>query len=454
MVGLTIRGAALGAIVIREEKQRTPKRIYRLLKAKQTLKSLLPKTKTRDSICVAKMLNPKGIAMIAVLVSILLSALQTDTPIHGNNFVLGVGQYDMKALSAPVVKSQLLQIFAWLLTRTRLGPLLRRVLLNGNGIVNVREMAALVDLPPMYYPVRRVSKALLYAFDEQSAQQLSSLLNSTVDSVSMEGHSRSVSDYAKFYAQGNKPSDVMKALLKTIKEWEGQDFRVFASVIDQDVLEQAYQSDKRHAIGRPLSVFDGVPVAFKDMVSIDKHIMYNGKHPKRGDWVTSSKDDIMVARFRNLGAIILGSTIMTEGGTSPLGYSSHFKGPFNPYALDRYSGGSSSGSAVAVACGLVPIAIGFDGGGSIRIPAAMSGVHGLAATFSRIPFDKAHESTMIKAGPFANSAHDVALAYAALSPNAQGKFYMCVCARACVRACVCACVRVCAYRYVYRYTYI
>jgi Asp-tRNA(Asn)/Glu-tRNA(Gln) amidotransferase A subunit family amidase len=232
--------------------------------------------------------------------------------------------------------------------------------------------------------------------------------------------------------------------LKTIKEWEAQDFRVFASVIDQDVLEQAYQSDKRHAIGRPLSVFDGVPVAFKDMISIDKHIMYNGKHPKRGDWFTSSKDDIMVARFKNLGAIILGSTIMTEGGTSPLGYNSHFKGPFNPYALDRYSGGSSSGSAVAVACGLVPVAIGFDGGGSIRIPAAMSGVHGFAATFSRIPFDSAHESTMIKAGAFANSAHDVALAYAALSPNAQGNFYLCVCVCVCARAraCVCACVRV------------
>ena len=56
-----------------------------------------------------------------------------------------------------------------------------------------------------------------------------------------------------------------------------------------------------------------------------------------------------------------GEAIMTEGGTSPLGYNSHFQGPVSPYHGSRYSGGSSSGSAVAVACGLVPIAVGYDG---------------------------------------------------------------------------------------------
>jgi Asp-tRNA(Asn)/Glu-tRNA(Gln) amidotransferase A subunit family amidase len=95
----------------------------------------------------------------------------------------------------------------------------------------------------------------------------------------------------------------------------------------------------------------------------------------------------MVARLRAAGAIILGGTIMTEGGVTPLGWSAHFQGPYNVYNFDRYCGGSSSGSAVAVSSGLVPAAIGFDGGGSIRIPASMSGVHGLGVTFGRVPFD-------------------------------------------------------------------
>jgi Asp-tRNA(Asn)/Glu-tRNA(Gln) amidotransferase A subunit family amidase len=107
------------------------------------------------------------------------------------------------------------------------------------------------------------------------------------------------------------------------------------------------------------------------MMSIKGMTYYNGNNPNEKfakNWKTSDVDDIMVKRFRDLGAIIYGLTIMVEGGVTPLGWNSHFKGPTSPYSLNRYSGGSSSGSAVAVATGLVPVTIGFDGGGSIRIP--------------------------------------------------------------------------------------
>lgn len=113
------------------------------------------------------------------------------------------------------------------------------------------------------------------------------------------------------------------------------------------------------------------------------------------------------------------------GGSSPLGYSALFKGPFNPYNREYYTGGSSSGSAVAVAAGLAPLSIGFDGGGSIRIPSALSGVFGLATTFGRVPFEGGNTvSSMIKAGPLAASTLDTALVYALMAqPPEPGHFY-------------------------------
>mmetsp|Transcript_14535 Transcript_14535/g.24120 ORF Transcript_14535/g.24120 Transcript_14535/m.24120 type:complete len:438 (-) Transcript_14535:188-1501(-) len=156
------------------------------------------------------------------------------------------------------------------------------------------------------------------------------------------------------------------------------------------------------------------------MISIKNHSVCNGQHPTSCQ--AKNDDDPIVQRFRDAGAIILGSTIMTEGGVTPLGYSAHYQGPCSAYSPFHYSGGSSSGSAVAVAAGLVPVAIGFDGGGSIRIPASMSGLHGLGGTFGRIA-NSHTTSTMIKAGPLTTSALDAALAYEVIAPNLEGHFY-------------------------------
>jgi Asp-tRNA(Asn)/Glu-tRNA(Gln) amidotransferase A subunit family amidase len=168
-----------------------------------------------------------------------------------------------------------------------------------------------------------------------------------------------------------------------------------------------------------------VPIAVKDQIDVFGHSILDGKDPSKA-WESARVkliDDKSVARFRAAGCIIFGVTIMTEGGTTPLGYNKHFRGPVNPYSLDHYSGGSSAGSAVAVATGLVPIAIGFDGGGSIRIPAALCGIHGLATTFGRIPFDSHYSSTMIKSGPLALSALDAAMGLAVMAAPSSDDFY-------------------------------
>merc|ERR1711966_95573 len=103
---------------------------------------------------------------------------------------------------------------------------------------------------------------------------------------------------------------------------------------------------------------------------------------------------MVVARLRAAGGVLVGKTVMTTFGMSPLGYNPDFHGPLNPYNTSHYTGGSSAGSATAVAAGIVPISIGLDGGGSIRLPAAFSGVLGLAPTFGRVPFSNKEASVM------------------------------------------------------------
>ena len=136
-------------------------------------------------------------------------------------------------------------------------------------------------------------------------------------------------------------------------------------------------------------------------------------------------EDLMVHRLREAGAIIFGTTVMVEYGVSHLGWNVHWQGPWNPYKSDRYSGGSSSGSAVSVALGLVPLSIGFDGGGSIRIPSSMSGIHGLATTYGRLPLanNATIRSSVVKGGPMTQSAEDAAILYAAISPTDKNHFY-------------------------------
>lgn len=158
-----------------------------------------------------------------------------------------------------------------------------------------------------------------------------------------------------------------------------------------------------------------------DMIAVKGYQCSFGMKLRDSDPV-ATKDDVMVKRFREAGAIILGTTVMTEYGRCPLGYNSHFQGPFNPYDENCYSGGSSSGSVCSVMTGLVPIALSFDGGGSIRLPAALSGAFGLATTFCRVPFDRdvCLSSGMVHAGANTATTTDTALAYALLAQNEPG----------------------------------
>jgi Asp-tRNA(Asn)/Glu-tRNA(Gln) amidotransferase A subunit family amidase len=376
------------------------------------------------------------IAVTAVIAIFIHLVFHNHEAITGKKIILGNPEYNIKPAVAPKLDGQLLKIFAYIATKTRFGPTIIRQLLNDNGIVNLRELASQISIPPLHYPMRRLSKSERVAYKERidpSSKSVEEVIQSGISEGTLTLPSshplglRSIEDYAALYRNNSiLPSQIISKTLTSIKEWEKAGFRIFSEIHHDDVLQQAKASDARFKEGKALSIFDGVPIAFKDMMDIRDYHHYNGQNPAEMYsayyWI-AKEDDVQVARFRALGAIIMGSTIMTEGGVTPVGYNAHFRGPVSAYSWNRYSGGSSSGSAVAVATGLIPLAIGFDGGGSIRLPATMSGVHGLATGLGRCPFSHYYSSTMIKVGPLAATASDIALAYAVMSKDEPGHFY-------------------------------
>ena len=141
---------------------------------------------------------------------------------------------------------------------------------------------------------------------------------------------------------------------------------------------------------------------------------------KRGtafhDAAPQSRDGTSVARVRAAGAITIGTTPMTEYGMTPNGANAKRVMPRNPHGLDRLAGGSSTGSGVAVATGLVPFALGADGGGSIRIPSAINGVFGIKPTWGRVSRSgDTSGGTVAHVGPLACSTVNLAYALEAMS---------------------------------------
>ena len=337
--------------------------------------------------------------------------------------------YNIVDVEAPAFAGPVLQIFRYIATKTPIRPFLIRSLLNTNGIHKVRQLAADIGkgFPPTYYPISRLSVDQ-HDYHIQKASELNGiLLKEGVNKFSKassknNGMYRSISDYHGLYrSQKATPSQVMTKFVEGCEKLEH--LHIFASFDSEDIQKQAAESDKRWKDGAPLSLLDGVPVAIKDLARVKGHKtchgMLNCQHPPLED----EPEDMMVSRFRNAGAIIVGMTVSTEVGVTPLGYSLWFDGPYNPYDTNYYPGGSSAGSAVIVASGLAPLAIGFDGGGSIRIPAAMSGIYGLASTFGRIETEVGNDYTVVKGGPMTGTVQDMALTHVFLNDNINPDHY-------------------------------
>src|SRR5215469_13185521 len=181
-------------------------------------------------------------------------------------------------------------------------------------------------------------------------------------------------------------------------------------VVDYDgALAAARQSEGRWHRGEAVGLLDGVPVTIKDLVLMRGFPTLRGSRlvEQDQDW---SEDAPATARLREAGAVIIGKTTTPEFGWKALGDSPLTGITHNPWDLSRTPGGSSAGAAAACAAGIGPLHLGSDGAGSIRIPAAFSGMFGLKPSFGRVP---AHPpspmSLLAHIGPIARTVEDAAL---------------------------------------------
>lgn len=195
-------------------------------------------------------------------------------------------------------------------------------------------------------------------------------------------------------------------------------------------LDEADLIDRQRARGETLGPLAGVPVAVKDLI------------PTRGLRTTfgsplyaahvPDEDEVAVQRLRAAGAIVIGKTNTAEFGYGATGHNPLFPTTRNPWNPRLTPGGSSAGSAAAVAAGMVAVALGSDGGGSVRVPAALTGTVGMKASFGRIPLypgcrnpDEPGASgweSLEHIGPITRSIDDAALLLSVLAgPSARDR---------------------------------
>ncbi len=201
---------------------------------------------------------------------------------------------------------------------------------------------------------------------------------------------------------------VTTAYLDRIKSFEPK-VKAFNEVFNAQALQQAETVDARLAKGEVVGPLAGVPIAIKD------NLLIRGEHctcsSKILQGFTATYDATVIRKLRDAGAVFIGHTNLDEFAMGSSTENSAFHTTRNPWDLERIPGGSSGGSAAAVAARMAPLALGSDTGGSIRQPAALCGILGFKPTYGRVSrFGLvAFASSLDQIGPFATSAEDTAL---------------------------------------------
>ena len=198
--------------------------------------------------------------------------------------------------------------------------------------------------------------------------------------------------------------------LARIEDPKGEGKRAFVKVWKEQALAAADASDGLRKAGLVPSPLAGIPVSIKNLCDVAGETTLSGSKAL-DDAKPATADAPVVARLRAAGAVIVGSTNMSEFAFSGVGFNPQYGTPGNPADRTRVPGGSSAGAAVSVADRMAVAALGTDTGGSVRIPAAVCGLVGFKPTARRVPIDGVIplSTSLDSIGPLANSVEDCAI---------------------------------------------
>ncbi|MCW2697784.1 MAG: amidase [Modestobacter sp.] len=218
------------------------------------------------------------------------------------------------------------------------------------------------------------------------------------------------------------PVEVTEAALERVARLDDQ-LHAFSELTADLARDQAKQVADAVSRGERLGALAGVPIAVKDLIAT-AGIPTRCGSPAYRDFVPD-EDDVVVERVKAAGAVIVGKTNVPEFGYSGVGHNPIAETTRNPWDPAMTSGGSSAGSGAAVASGMTPLALGSDGGGSVRIPAAHCGIFGFKASMGRVPLypgcrDERYPGissweTLEHIGPMTRTVDDAALLMSVLA---------------------------------------
>ncbi len=330
----------------------------------------------------------------------------------------------------PKVMGSGLRLRVWL-ALTRFGRLFlipharREIGMDALEGVYLPEKPTLYPTPPTAPPTEDHAHS--------NSEVLQVLLDKEVGSKVKEGggadfHFPTVADYIRAYRlKETTPTQVAEAVLAAIahSDQATPPLRAIIDTCRPVVLAMAEASTLRWKEGKTLSIIDGVPVAIKSELRVEPYELLSGSMFVSQHLVHGLPESVIARKLRDAGAVLVGVANMQEFGMGTTGSNPNPRHltPRNPYDPRFYPGGSSSGSAVSVAAGFCPIAIGSDGGGSIRIPAATCGVVGLKPTNHSLDTTGILPVTysVSASGPLASSVLDTAIAMAIISKETDGK---------------------------------
>lgn len=336
--------------------------------------------------------------------------------------------YDVKSILFPRVTGLKLDVFSRLLHFPIIGNSITQHLMKSNGLNTVQEFAdTLNQVPPTSFPILR-NYQYNHSKEDKENRELFQLKAYSIppepsSSNSSCFHHWTISDYISRYMTPRSSFTPIKAaerILTILSETNpSKKNHFFISFRAEEIMTQAQASAERYKSKTTLGPLDGIPIAVKDECNVKGYPTTKGTSFIKS---VATYDDSYIIKLKQMGVIIIGKTNMHEIGIGTTGHNPHYGTPTNPYGKSAqsshnsyYTGGSSSGSAAAVASGLVPIAIGADGGGSVRVPASLCGVFGIKPTFGRIDHLSDACASVHHVGVFGVCMRDISLVYAIMA---------------------------------------